>query len=248
MSKIEIRARDVKGFPYIPFKGNAQHLFIIYTDILGQEFILRGGPDTNKITGDLKISMETYTKSNVDWAENAPSIILAKGADQYMQNLVNKMWARAEEINIGNFDYKLPTPGCSENICHVQNSNKAVKEMIKAAGLELKLPVIGGREAFAPGIDGEIEKTILDDFTDKFSKEIKSQQDAVADLFALFDQPEIKNPELTNSERFRLLAKQEQDRGDENQGYVFNSLANQLDAALDFMAKPYPNTNNQDND
>jgi hypothetical protein len=45
-ARIEIRTRDVKGVPYVPTQGDAQHLFIIYTDSQGKETILRGGPET----------------------------------------------------------------------------------------------------------------------------------------------------------------------------------------------------------
>jgi hypothetical protein len=161
-AKIEILTRDVKRVPYVPFKGDAQHLFIVYTNAEGRKEIIRGGPHTNMLTGDLKITSDHYTLSHVDWSQNSPSTIIATGSDTEMQILFDKMWKRAEEINAGNFDYKLPTPWCSPELCHVQNSNTIVAELVKAAELELKLPIVNGKPAYAPGIDGDIKDSIID--------------------------------------------------------------------------------------
>ena len=139
-AQIEIRTRDVKNVPL-----DVQHLFIIHTDSNGKETVLRGGPDTNM----LKITQDPYTIAHVDWVENAPSVVIATGTDAKMQALVDKIWSRAQEINAGNYDYKLPIPGCSPTLCHVQNSNTVVNEMVKAAGVKLELPVVGGKPSIS---------------------------------------------------------------------------------------------------
>lgn len=162
-AKIEIRSRDVKGVPNVPVKGKVQHLYIIHTDTFGRETVLRGGPESdNMVVGDLFVSQSEYTKSNIDWAENTPSQVIAVGTDAEMQAYVDKMWARGQEINNGRYDYKFPTPLCAASICHVQNSNTAVKEMVEAAGLELRLLVVNDKLAWVPGIDGTISQTTMD--------------------------------------------------------------------------------------
>ncbi|WP_039455438.1 hypothetical protein [Candidatus Jidaibacter acanthamoebae] len=162
-ASIEIHTKDVSGVPYIPFKGDAQHLFIVYIDSTGKKTALRGGPETNNpinaFIGDIKITNDNYNENHVDWSPNAPKIEIASGTDAEMQALVDKMWAKAEAINREGFDYKLPLIG------HVQNSNAAVKEMIKAAGLEPKLPKHhDGKKIWAPGVDGHFTHTFMDTY------------------------------------------------------------------------------------
>lgn len=170
-SKIEVYSRDVEKVPNIPIKGKVQHLFIIYTNSKGIKIILRGGPTNNNIIVDNLYIIKAeynYLHRNLfpgdyffDLSE-IPSKVIAEGSDAEIQKLVDKMWARAEEINKGNYDYKLPFPGCPSTICHVQNSNTAVKEMVNAAGLTLELPQINGKPVWAPGIDGSIRVTFID--------------------------------------------------------------------------------------
>ena len=129
-AKIEIRTRDVKGVPYIPGKGDAQHLFIIHTDSAGNQKILRGGPvDGNMLFGNLEITSDSYTQANVDWVQNNPSVILATGTDAEMSAKMDEMGRYGQVINDAKLDYKTPT-FCSVSfiaICHTQNSNTLVR-------------------------------------------------------------------------------------------------------------------------
>lgn len=110
---IEVRATDVKGAPYVPFLGDAQHLLIIYTNSLGKKIIIRGGPkNDNHLIDDLEIIKDSYEKTSdgklpIDWAPHALRRELAKGTDAEMQIYVDKMWTKAEAINREGFDYKL---------------------------------------------------------------------------------------------------------------------------------------------
>lgn len=103
-AQIEIRSRNVKGVPEFPYKGYAQHLFIIYTDSAEKEIVLRGGPGKgNTLLDDLKVIKVPYGekvnsgKPSVDFINNAPSQIIATGTDEEIQAYVDKMWVRAEE-------------------------------------------------------------------------------------------------------------------------------------------------------
>jgi hypothetical protein len=250
MEKIEIRARDVKGVPYIPSVGDAQHLFIIYSNDKNEKFIIRGGPENgHELYDDLHIVNSPYTEQFEhlfpdDFVENSPSVVIATGADAKV--LFDKMWNKAQEINAGKFDYKLPIPGCPASLCHVQNSNTIVKVLVESAGLKFELPMINGEEVWAPGIDGDIDSTMIDDFITNTNEGIKKQQEVIADLFSSFDKPEINNPKLTNADRFRILAKQEEESGEIKFAPNFNALANQLDMALKFLGNMKFNNNDDE--
>src|SRR4051812_28880906 len=83
---IEIRTRDVSNIPYIPLLGKGQHLFIIFNNTKGIPNIIRGGPDTNMVLGDIKIISAPYEAEFKhlfpgDWVENAPAKVIARGTD-----------------------------------------------------------------------------------------------------------------------------------------------------------------------
>lgn len=157
-STIEVAVRDVDNT-----LGFFQHIFIIHTDSKGEKTVLRGGPGVGGfLLGDLKVEKALYevvnSKKPVDWQENPQRIVIAKGTDAKTSALVDKMWARGQEINKGGYDYKLP-------IGHVQNSNTAVAEMVRASGLELKLPRNkDGSFVNVPGVETYIYHTDTDQF------------------------------------------------------------------------------------
>ncbi|MEK6734462.1 MAG: hypothetical protein AABY27_05070, partial [Pseudomonadota bacterium] len=168
-STIEIRSRDIESPAQIP--GDPQHLFIIHTASNGERFIIRGGPEIDGLKSmmvdNLNIIKAPYLKEFErlfpnDYKDYAPSILIAKGSDIDMQSYIDKMWNIAEKINAANFDYKLPIPGCTPDLCHVQNSNTIVKILVEKAGLEFKLPEVNGVKVWAPGVDGSLKHTDFD--------------------------------------------------------------------------------------
>ena len=255
---IEIRARDVKYTA-----GIFQHLFVIHTDSKGERTVLRGGPGLGgEMLGDLKIIKMPYKifngKPPVDWITKiVPSIIIAQGSDAEIDLLVDKMWARGQEINKGGYDYKLP-------IGHVQNSNAAVAEMVKASGLELKLPRNkDGNFVNVPGVENYIHHTDTDQFLqenacdfmgsnceayrekfkqgiDKAFKDLsssitQSKPDNVKGLQGFFRDTEetgVLKKDLTNKQRFEELAKHTQDP---DLAGTYQMLANQFDMVDQFF-------------
>jgi len=152
-----------------------------------------------------------------DFIEGNPSSLIFEGSDVEMQRYMAQIWNKAEEINSGKYDYKLPIPGCSPNLCHVQNSNTAVKVMIEATDLKLVLPVVDGKEIWAPGIDGEFKHSIIDEG-------IKTMNKAF-DVWGSFSSEDIRNPEIDNGRRFELLAQKAKNAGDSSLAEVYANLA-----------------------
>lgn len=222
-AKIEVWTRDVKVPFEIPILGKGQHLFIIHTNSGGDRTILRGGPQNdNMLLDNIKIIQSPYTKfidgkQVYDWFPDAPRIIIAEGTDEEMQALVDKMWTKAQEINQGNYDYKLPTFGMPDKVLsmllnsnslylsdienehlnqnrakpeeyfsfsHVQNSNTAVKLMVEAAGLQLKLPKHhDGTEIWVPGIESnEFKHTVIDGLLRQLSEKFSVSKTKYIDL------------------------------------------------------------------
>ena len=66
---ITVYSRPVGNTGFLPEAIQPQHTFLIYTKSNGEKFIYRGGPDTNMITGDLKVTASTYEKGSIDWVD-----------------------------------------------------------------------------------------------------------------------------------------------------------------------------------
>lgn len=240
-ARIDIRARDVDIVG--SFTG-AQHLFIIFTSSDEREkTIIRGGTKTNRpnamLKDDLIIIKSPYEEQFKhlfpgDYIVGNPSRTIFPVGDEHatddqMKMHMDKMWARAEEINAGNYDYKLPIPGCPVDLCHVQNSNTVVSELVKAAGLTLELPVVNGKEVWAPGIDGEFRHTIIDESIDGLNE--------ILDVLDIFSSSEISNPALNNAQRFKLLAQKAKDAGDLVHEEMYINLASQHDMLVSIFGE-----------
>ncbi len=130
IATIEIRSRPIEGTSvlksYVP-----HHTYILYTDINGKQYIIRGGTESNIFTENIKIIDEEYTKekNNIhkDWdkglEKGAPTHLrteIARGSEVEMRVYFEKMQAAGRKINLEKLDYK--TPG----IGHLQNSNTVV--------------------------------------------------------------------------------------------------------------------------
>jgi len=236
VATIEIRSRDVD----YAGKFGAQHLFIIFTMDNGDKFIIRGGPEHNNMfTDDLHIINSPYVEQFEhlfpgDYIVGNPSRKIfpagdEQATDDQMQTYIDKMLARAVEINDGNYDYKLPVPGCPVNLCHVQNSNTVVSELVKAAGLTLDLPTIDGKEVWAPGVDGEFKHSIIDENIEKLNE--------ILDVLDIFSSSEISNPALNNGQRFKLLAQKSKDEGNLVHEDMYINLAAQQDMLMSIFGE-----------
>jgi hypothetical protein len=226
MATIEIRSRDVD----IAGLFGAQHLFIIFTDNKDIKTIIRGGPEHNNMFLDnILIINSEYNKENKhlypgDLIEGNPSTVIFTGSDVEMQNYMDQMWSKAEEINTGNYDYKLPTPGCSPSLCNIQNSNTAVRVMIEATDLKLKLPSVDRQEIWAPGIDGEFKHSIIDEGVKKINKAL--------DVWGSFSSEEVRNLEIDNGQRFKLLSQKAKHAGNSEFAEIYRNLAAQQDMLM----------------
>ncbi|AIL66138.1 hypothetical protein NOVO_09120 (plasmid) [Rickettsiales bacterium Ac37b] len=173
-STIEIFARPVKK----PLSFT-QHLYLVSTDSQGNEKILRSGPEcpgfVASFTNDLKVVYADYTKENQKLFDgdfnpsNKVKLYTITGTDIEIQDKMEKMWEIGKQINAGNYDYKLALSvlGCSESICHVQNSNTVANLFAKSIGVDLK-PILDQKKLWAPGIDGHLDHTIMDKYTHNY--------------------------------------------------------------------------------
>jgi hypothetical protein len=231
MAKIEIISRDVKGFGVF----GTQHLFIVFTDNNDIKTIIRGGPKHgHEFKDDLYIIKSLYEEKYQDLfpndvIEGNPSSLIFEGSDADMQIYMDHMWMKAEEINSSNYDYKFPTSGCSPRLCHVQNSNTAVRVMIEATDLKLVLPFIDGQEIWAPGIDGEFKHTIIDEGIEKLNE--------VFDVWGSFSSSDVRDPAIDNTQRFELLAQKAKDAGDSNFAEVYTNLAAQQNMLMSIFGE-----------
>lgn len=183
-AKIEIRSKSMDSLP-----NYVQHLFIIYTDSEGKEWIIRGGPDSSFVTGDMKFDvMLPYGefvnngKKSIDWtADEVPSISLTAGmSEDEIVAAVSKMVSRAEYLHSLKLDYKTATlhavPVLDEfanymsksglpffgDFLHLQNSNTFVRDVVEHAGLKFELPMCGDEVCNAPGWQHEFRDTKYD--------------------------------------------------------------------------------------
>ena len=201
-ARIEIRTRDVEFFPHVfkffndriggESKGAPQHLFVIHIDSNGKETLIRGGPSKSMLWDDIEIVKAPYEiidgKPCMDYVQNAPSVVIAKGTDDQMQVLFDKMWSRAQEINQEGYDYKLPLFG------HVQNCNTVVKDLVDHVGLELRLPSHhDGSNILVPGIEYNLKHTDVDqtlnragEFVEWYVQEYKSTPKAAQKVFIAY--------------------------------------------------------------
>ena len=231
MATIEIRSRDVEVFGVF----GAQHLFIIFTNGNGARTIVRGGPENgHEFTDNLHIIKSPYEDQFKhlfpgDYVRGNPSSIVFTGSDIDMQTHIDHIWAKAVEINLEHYDYKLPVPGCPSDLCHVQNSNTVVKVMIEAADLQFQLPVVDGKEIWAQGINGDLKHTIIDEGVKALHKTL--------DVWGTFNDLEVRNPNLDNSQRFKLLAQKAKDAGDARYEEVYTKLAIQQDLFMSLFGE-----------
>ncbi len=106
MATIEIQSRDVTGTSYLP-GSTPQHLYLVYTDDTGNEYMLRGGPSTNMITGDLDVIDDVYKpllsnkQENPDWDYNNThkSQTIYSGTQAEVSAIWSKMQAKATQID-----------------------------------------------------------------------------------------------------------------------------------------------------
>jgi len=127
LEKIEI----VATYAISPITGY-KHLFVLYTNDLGQQFYIRGGPN-NLFLDYIDVQYGAYTPSSPDWIEpgemfNFPSVVVAEGTD--LSGLYDEMVVVSEEIDAARIPYR----------GYETNSNSVVFEVVDRVGLEPRLP------------------------------------------------------------------------------------------------------------
>lgn len=127
MEKIDLRVNEV-GLGY-------QHLFIVYTDKDGQEFVIRGGPFEH-ILNPIDVEVGRYGSSSKDWVAPAErnsndSITLLTGTD--LEERFLKMAFQAQLIEAAKVDYQILSLLWSEREL-VVNSNTVVTSSLAAGG------------------------------------------------------------------------------------------------------------------
>tara|TARA_A100001015_G_scaffold279436_1_gene340624 strand:- start:704 stop:1009 length:306 start_codon:yes stop_codon:yes gene_type:complete len=94
MAKIEIKSKDVTSFP-----GDAEHLYIVYTNDFGEKKIFRGGPEGNNVKGmlwgDIEVVDGIYNEQSVDFDKSGThkSKVIFEGTDSEMYQKVDLMKA-----------------------------------------------------------------------------------------------------------------------------------------------------------
>lgn len=196
-AKIEIFSRPIK---YTSILGEyaPHHLYIIYTNSKGDKFALRGGPERDGIgmlVDDLKITNEVFNDSHIDNPRQKPeehiSVEIASGSDEEMSGLFERMWKIGQEINAGNYDYKIPVPDIVAKFfgvgaMHCQNSNTAVYVMVTGAELDVKIPHHpSGQLASVPCLNSHFDETAMDKVIDVLSNNKDAEKMKIVDCFII---------------------------------------------------------------
>lgn len=149
MASIELRAKELGE----AFGSTYFHIYIIYTDDLGNQTLFRGGPtnrseeplydvsdpfDANIIgdAGDLIATIEPYKKIGshipLDWDEenDDPRTVLLTGSDASLAPMVNAFTNRANEIHNLHLGYDP----------FFQNSNGFIFELLKSINIKYTPP------------------------------------------------------------------------------------------------------------
>ncbi len=174
---IELRTRDIKNAPYVPFLGTPQHGYFIHTMENGQTVhIVRAGPtNDDMLRGDLHVDYVQYYPgmqgvARNDWVTDPTqyrTTILYKGDDVTARDYMNKIWEVGLKINQHSPDYKLPVCDIVNfgmyNKCSQGNSNTFIQKALEHAKLPMKMPQYpDGTVVWMPGLKSEIRDTLVD--------------------------------------------------------------------------------------
>ena len=114
---------DVRSKPVFPsFPDGPQHTYIVYTNEVGEQRILRGGPEGSNlegvIIGDIEVVDKPYRQNDPendfmdppDWDSDGTHIsqTIFTGTDEEMYALVDLMISEMNRINEAGYDYNLP--------------------------------------------------------------------------------------------------------------------------------------------
>ena len=144
----------IEGYTTSSVAGvNVGHLYLIYTNDIGQEFTIRGGPSpgTHPLLGDLTVEIgAAFTSFNPDWRPNTAQALADRGSTvlDLGGREAAEVWAsmlqRAAQIESAGVRYGGNT----------QNSNTTIASILDSVGIDINsyLPPANGVDAWW-GID-----------------------------------------------------------------------------------------------
>jgi hypothetical protein len=113
------------------------HLYIVYTDPLGEPHFFRRGPERDRPPfGFITTEFGRYLEGTIDWATDAIAVTLAEGSAAVGLDVCFR--TELERIQSLRVAYNLRGP----------NSNTVVRTLLERCGLPVAQPV-----AVAPGFD-----------------------------------------------------------------------------------------------
>jgi hypothetical protein len=193
---IELRTRDVNGAFPMPFMGMPQHGYYIHTMTNGLQQIIRAGPDTNIVTGNLVVDYMHYHagmtgNAATDWITDKSqyrSIVLYSGEHITAKGYMDKIWEYGRKINQQMPDYKFPICDYVNlgmyNKCSQSNCNSFIQKSAEYAGLTLKIPLDSkGYPVWMPGLKSELRDTLFDNMIGAGGKYAKITAQKAGDIF-----------------------------------------------------------------
>lgn len=181
-AKIELISRYVKHT-----KELYDHLFILFTFSNGVKQVIRGGAFNDKIGYEFIFIHSQNYRDSIDNCINknyncTPPKLLFEGSEKEVKLLHNTLLLNAEVINKGYYDYKLPDLRCEaqklagdaiynaakeafKSICHLQNSNTAIAQILKMSNIQFTLPIRNGIPVNAIGYDQDLKHSAIDKVT-----------------------------------------------------------------------------------
>ncbi|MEI6056440.1 MAG: hypothetical protein WCR55_10330 [Lentisphaerota bacterium] len=157
-ARIELKA---KRLGEIPGKGEYYHLYYVKTDSNGKQTRIDGLPSkttttasgalVEAATGDTDNGTLIFNTNNYE-RNNDPSVVVATGSDEDINNSFEKLTDEAHKIEDANYDYN----------ALYKNSNSGAYTMAKATNLPFQLPKdANGEEVWAPGYDHDLNDPLF---------------------------------------------------------------------------------------
>lgn len=150
---IDLRVNDNPPGPYF------QHLYIVYTNSSGEEFVIRGGPYDDSLNENIDVEAGRYTSASRDWVpivsrDPSESSLLVSGENLQETFLKIAFFAQLIEESDINYDTLSVLWGAEGR---VTNSNTVASAALAAAGITVTaadLP-ISSSEARVPGFNNQ---------------------------------------------------------------------------------------------
>jgi len=154
METIELRVTDAASEDY-------GHLFIIYTNREGREFVIRGGPGPLFVVGKIDVEIGPYTKRSRDWVPPAErsgedNVVLERG--QNLEEKYLKMAFFAQLVEQSEVDYDTLAAMVDVNSDRIVNSNSLVSAALASVGIDIQKEDLPPSERRRPAAGFENKK------------------------------------------------------------------------------------------